>query len=178
MGKRSDYPRRRNDRYLTPFAPVTFLRPHLPAGFTFCEPCAGDGRLVGHLVSIGGRCKAAIDIEPLADWISHGDARTLIRRDLRRADLIITNPPWTRSLLHPLIERFVSLAPAWLLFDADWIHTGQSQPYRRHLSRVVAVGRVRWIEGSANDGKDNAAWHYFDRRSSGETRFFGLGDLP
>ena len=53
MGKRSTFKRAKGDRYLTPWAPVADLAPHLPARFRFAEPCAADGRLIDHLRRLG-----------------------------------------------------------------------------------------------------------------------------
>lgn len=177
MGKRSNFERRDRDRYFTPIKPVLPLRGHLPECFTFCDPCAGDGRLILHLRDIfGAVCTAAYDIEPAAGWIAKKDAKSLRKNHLRMAQYIVTNPPWTREILHELIGIFSSLAPTWLLFDADWSHTRQAAPFKPMLARVVAVGRVEWIEGSDNTGKDNAAWHLFDARNDGVTQFFGIGE--
>ena len=56
MGKRSDFERKPRDFYPTPFEAVEPLIKHLPREFTFAEPCAGDGALVGHLEWYGGAC--------------------------------------------------------------------------------------------------------------------------
>ena len=37
-----------------------------------------------------------------------------------------------------MIEHFTSLRPTWLLFDADWMHTKQSQPFLPLLRKIVA----------------------------------------
>jgi hypothetical protein len=60
-----------------------------------------------------------------------------------------------------------------LLFDADWMHTKQSAALMTYCTRIVSVGRVKWIEGSRNTGKDNCAWYLFDRAGQQETKFFG-----
>ncbi|SDG34986.1 hypothetical protein [Pelagibacterium luteolum] len=166
MGKRSNFERRKNDAYQTPFAPVVPLIPHLLGVRTFAEPCAGEGRLVRHLESYDFQCVFQDDIERGFDALT--DSRILECR----FDAIITNPPWTRELLHPMIERFQSIAPTWLLFDADWVHTKQSAPFLDQCSHIVSVGRVKWIEGSAHTGKDNAAWHRFHAQHTGGPRFF------
>ena len=49
MGKRSDFERKPRDFYPTPIEAVEPLLPHLPEGFTFAEPCAGNGALIEHL---------------------------------------------------------------------------------------------------------------------------------
>ena len=71
-------------------------------------------------------------------------------------------------------------APAWLLIDADWVHTRQSIPYLPRLKTIISVGRVRWIRGSPYEGKDNCAWHLFDRpQPNGQAaiRFIGRTDF-
>lgn len=179
MAKRSSgqFERVARDLYPTPLEPVLALRGHIPYGIRYCEPCAGDGRLVSHLAAvISAVCMHASDLVPQADWILRRDARRLTRRSLGGAEIIVTNPPWERKILHELIRKFLTLAPAWLLLDADWIHTKQAVPFKPSLARVVSVGRVRWIEGSGATGKDNAAWHLFDAANEVTTRFYGFGE--
>ena len=67
-------------------------------------------------------------------------------------------------MLHGLIAHFQNIAPTWLLLDADWKQTRQAAPYLPHCSDIVAIGRVKWIEGSKYTGKDNACWYRFDAR--------------
>lgn len=169
MGKRSDFARVERDFYETPLAAVEPLARHLPAQMTYCEPCAGAGALIRHIDALqheeeglSWRCKAAYDIEPLAEGIHERNALELTENDLQGADIIITNPPWDRKLLHPMIVRFATLRPTWLLFDADWLHTQQSRPLLPYLREIVSIGRVKWIPGSKNTGKDNCCWYLFD----------------
>jgi hypothetical protein len=114
------------------------------------------------------------DIEPMADFVGEGDALT---DTIVGCDVCITNPPWNRKILHPLIENLSAQLPTWLLFDADWIHTKQSIPYLPKLKKVVSIGRVKWIEGSKSVGKDNCCWYLFDDNDYGTNgkpiRFFG-----
>lgn len=162
MGKRSDFARVARDYYPTPAAAVLPLVPHLRGIRSFCEPCAGDGQLVRHLTAHGLECVVASDIEPRAPEVMAIDAMELtVGAMARAADAIITNPPWDRKFLHPFIQRFAPALPVWLLFDADWMHTRQSAPFLPLLHEVVSVGRVKWIEGSKQTGKDNAAWYRF-----------------
>ena len=181
------FERRKHDLYETwdPRAVVPLL-PHLATGTRFFEPCAGNGALIRQLVDRGLECVGALDIAPGTDvhykpftnatgdyWIGEGDASKLLisKHWTQGVDCFITNPPWTRDILHPIIFNLYWQRPTWLLFDADWMHTLQARPYLPLLRKVVSVGRVRWIEGSANDGKDNAAWHLF--APAGETQFIG-----
>ena len=155
--------------------PVWYLEPHLPDRFRFCEPCAANGQMIDNLRRIGGTCVDAIDINPGRCDIRHGDALrwTYAPRLYREADFIITNPPWTRRILHKLILSFSWQMPTWLLFDADWIHTDQSEPFQPFIRKYVSVGRVKWIEGSDYKGKDNVAWYFMDRHNPGPTELFG-----
>ncbi len=173
MGKRSDFARRPMDSYLTidPNA-VTPLAPFLKDILYFAEPCVGKGHLVHHLERAGLICLWQSDI---ADKEPH-DA--LLISDFGDCiDAIITNPPWTREILHRMIKHFQAIAPTWLLFDADWAHTKQSAPYIDQCSHIVVVGRLRWIEGTKMKGKDNCAWHRFDVNHRGGPRFVGWQEL-
>lgn len=172
MGKRSDFERRKNDLYET-FDPraVKALLPHLLPGTRFHEPCAGKGVLIPQLIDHGHVCVGAYDVEPGAENIRLADARQLT---VQTGDAFITNPPWTRQLLHPIIVNLSDQLPTWLLFDADWAHTKQAAPFRDRLRRIVSVGRLKWIPGTKMDGKDNCAWYLFDRPSANEgALFFG-----
>jgi hypothetical protein len=177
VGKRSSYARRERDLYLTPAKAVAPLLPHLAPGARFVEPCAANGQLLDLLEAAGLRCAGASDIEPLRGDVARRDVLSLGRGDLQGADGWITNPPWTRAILHALIWALLAAGPAWLLFDADWFHTKQAKPFKPHLRRFVSIGRVRWIEGSKSDGVDNCAWYYFDP-TPGPTLMFVAGERP
>jgi len=163
MGKRSDFPRKEKDFYRTPPEAVEPLLPHLPMQVFFAEPCCGDGALVNHLTKIGHICTYSSDIQ-------RGD--DALKFKAHDSEYIITNPPWTRSLLHPMILHFSKQRPTWLLFDADWMHTKQSKPYIGRCEKIVSVGRVKWFPDSPHTGKDNVAWYLFKDRW-GETVFHG-----
>jgi hypothetical protein len=121
------------------------LLPHLPEGFTFAEPCAGDGVLIDHLET-KGTCMWASDIEPQAKGIHTSPYDKIGFDELVESDYVITNPPWDRKILHPMIEHFAKQKPTWLLFDADWMHTKQSVDYVQYLHKIVSVGtnQVVW----------------------------------
>jgi hypothetical protein len=173
MGKRSDFVRRDRDWYPTPAAAVLPLLRHLDPGTRFFEPCAGDGALVRHLEAEGHVCARASDIHPQASGI---DRRCVLSQSilpLGNSPVFITNPPWVRITLHPIIDRLSRFAPTWLLFDADWMHTRQSAPFMPWLRKIVSVGRVKWIPDSKMTGKDNCAWYLFDQSASGPAVFFG-----
>jgi hypothetical protein len=162
MGKRSDFERRAMDDYPTPPEAVTPLLRHLSVGSTFCEPCAGEGKLIAALERAGMKCVSAFDaaIGPHPRI----DVSFMHESDLNDANYIITNPPWEREALHQIIMRCALFRPTWLLFDADWAHTQQAIPYLEMCSMIIAVGRVKWIEGTKHAGKDNACWYLFDAK--------------
>lgn len=173
MGKRSDFERAPRDYYPTPLEAVRPLLMHLKPATRFVEPCAGDGRLSNHLMSAGHHLVEQFDIEPQHPVVRAGDALQEVIDPTWRVDCFITNPPWGRKVLHPLIVHLSDQAPTWLLFDADWMHTKQAAPYLDRLVRIVSVGRVKWIEDSPFTGKDNCAWHLFDRPSDAAAAFYG-----
>jgi len=177
MGKRSDFERVARDYYPTPEEAVKPLIDHLPQeGFSFVEPCAGDGRLVDHielLTDYAGNCHFASDIEPQRKDVMQWDALDVQPNDVLDIDYCITNPPWERNFLHNFIDTWLGIMPTWLLFDADWMHTKQSSVLITYCSKIVSVGRVKWIEGSKHTGKDNCAWYLFDQHHRGPTQFYG-----
>lgn len=199
MGKRSDFDKIAKSQYLTPEAPILPLVPFLPkGGFWFAEPCAGDGRLATYVEKhTNGQAQLLTDIDPdlAADTantlfggahrsdIIQKDAFDITESDLKDIDMVITNPPWDRDkksgyLLHRLITHFSSMRTTWFLFDADWMHTVQAQKLLGNCTHIVSVGRVKWIPGTGQTGKDNAAWYCFQPEASGPPKFFGRNILP
>lgn len=177
MSKRSaQFARVERDFYPTPAAAVVPLLPHLAPGTAFFEPCAGDGALIDHLEAFGHRCAWAFDIAPADPRLNHGDAMQPVHP--AGADCFITNPPWSRELLHPIIMNLQWQLPTWLLFDADWAHTAQARGFRGSLRKIVSVGRVEWFPGTGMTGKDNCAWYLFDARPPAATSaaFFMQGE--
>ncbi|MGL4635423.1 MAG: hypothetical protein ACRCWF_05530 [Beijerinckiaceae bacterium] len=168
MGKRSHFERLPRDFYPTPIEAVLPLLSHLGPCVHFSEPCAGNGALVDHLEAHGHLCVWQSDIEPQRSMMA-ADALSLKYVN----GIIITNPPWDRKILHPMIRCFAEQRPTWLLFDADWVHTRQSAPFIPMLRKIVSVGRVKWIPDSKMTGKDNCAWHLFDVYDSGPIEFVG-----
>lgn len=173
MGKRSNFERVERDFYPTPEAAVVPLMPHLPKSFSYWEPCAGDYSLCNHIDYLTDSMAVlteAVDIESRRNGMRVADA--LASEVPPNSDFIITNPPWNRKILHPMIEHFSAMKPTWLLFDADWMHTKQSSQYMNLCAKVVSVGRVKWIPDSKMTGKDNCAWYLF-MENAGQTEFYG-----
>lgn len=161
MSKRApQFERHARDHYPTPEEAVWMLRPFLDKSMTFYEPCAADGNLaIAIRQIIGCRCTGMSDIEPLHYAVVRRDALTL--REVEDADVIVTNPPWERELMHQLIDHLRWLAPTWLLIDSDWLFTKQAAEYIADITDVVPIGRLKWIAGSKSKGKDNACWLRF-----------------
>jgi hypothetical protein len=160
MGKRSNFERRPRDNYPTPYSAVVPLLPHLAPNTHFVEPCSGDGNLICHLEAHGHSCVERYDIT------TGTDARTAHFGGEFGPRSIITNCPWDRKVLHPIIENCRKQAPTWLLLDGDWKHTIQANPYLQYCHKIVSVGRVKWIPDSPYTGKDNCAWYLFGDRQT------------
>jgi hypothetical protein len=144
---------------------VIHLLPHLKNIHSYVEPCCGQM----HLVRMLERLAPNILCYEYSDIDNGQDALQINQDYMLFADAIITNPPWSRDILHPMIMHFKELAPTWLLFDADWAHTKQAIPYLKFCTDIVSVGRLIWIEGTKTSGKDNCAWYRFDKQSEGIT---------
>lgn len=155
MGKRSNFKRRPMDAYATPMKAVLPVLPFLRRDgiLTFDEPCFGNGDLADCLRSHGYDCLYSGDIK---------NGQDALEVTKFRADAVITNPPWTRQLMHPLIWHFMRTSNlVWLLFDSDWCHTRQAIPLLMHCTDIVSAGRQKWIPNSKHSAKDNCSWHRF-----------------
>jgi hypothetical protein len=170
MGKRSHgFERRAGDFYETPAVAVGPLLPHLRGVRTFAEPCCGNGALVRHLEAHGLRCVYSGDIATGQDALavaSYGEI-----------DAIITNPPYTRDVMHKMIAHFPQIAPTWLLLEYDWAATKQAAPFMPTCSDIVAVGRLKWIADSKHTGKDNFAWFRFGARHNSGPVFYARDQI-
>ncbi len=172
MGKRSLFSRIPQDAYPTPAEAAAPLLEQLAPRTHFVEPCCGEGFLVEHLKSAGHVCVGAFDLPP--------DARVKRYDEAKPGIFFITNPPWRRDVLHPIIVNLSAQLPTWLLIDAAWVHTRQSAPYLARLRTIVSVGRVKWLPGSPFTGKDDCVWLLFDQPQPDElaaVHFIGRTDV-
>jgi hypothetical protein len=166
MGKRSNFVRNKRDFYPTPFAPAAELvRSQLAPGCAFIEPCAGDGSLVDSLKMLGCPSLDAFDEAPKRADIGCRDALSLGPEDVPAGAQFITNLPWTRQLLLPLIDHLAALAPLWTLLPLDvaanLYFARYLTPGAYRLHKVQPVARVKWYADSKNTTKDNCAWFLF-----------------
>lgn len=151
------------------------LVPHLPRGVRYREPMAGDGSLV-RLLGPELNCVGMSDLKPQAPGIEELD---VFDAQIGDADMWLSNPPWTRKLLHRIIVHLSDQAPAWLLFDADWMNTDQAGRFSSRCRRIVYTGRLIWIAGTTNPGFTACCWYLFDKpmpRSA--PTFYPHGVLP
>ncbi len=176
VGKRSDYEKKPRDFYPTPRAAVEPLKGLLPP-VTFCEPCAGDGRLANHIEDLfpESLCIYAIDIDPQIHWVLQGDALAMSAESVEYCQMIITNPPFTWSLLKPMMDLWIGLKPTLLLLPADMMHNKRFTSYMEKCVWVKSIGRIRWIEDSKMSGMDNYCWFLFDNNKDvgTPTQFYG-----
>ncbi len=168
MGKRSDFPRLPQDAYSTPAEAVVPLLRRLTPRTRFIEPCAGAGRLIEHLESAGHVCAGRCDL-PCDATVAH--------YDVEGADYFITNPPWRRDVLHPIIVNLSDQLPTWLLIEFGLgahasIGAVPIAPQGDRQRRTSPLDSR--LANSPYDGKDNCAWHLFSRPEFDVvTRFFG-----
>ena len=159
MGRRSDgFEKRPNDFYATPAPQAEIIARRLAPRTRFIEPCAGDGALVMALEAAGHVCVAASDIEPRDPEIATRDGA-----DAGRAlseYTIVTNPPWSRELLLPLLDAWIE-SPArqvWLLLASTHLMNRYSGPYAPRTAEIIPAGRPKWIADSKWSAKDDACW--------------------
>lgn len=179
------------------------LLAHVAPGTVFAEPCAGGGDLIHLLEAAGLTCDWALEMEPQTAclrnrWpIGVGNALSLTARDLRelgsKATMFISNLPWERSWLHPLVAHLAAIMPLWSLHDASWAYTKQAAALGPICTDVVSVGRLKWFpdrppplressESEADyaarlkkhrsyDPPDDCAWYRFAHDGDGTTRY-------
>ena len=102
------------------------------------------------------------------------NALNLTEEDVENANVIITNPPYDKPMLLPLIDHFISLKPTWLLLPSDMMHNIYFAPYVRKCRTIISVGRLYWQPNKVR-GKSNFCWFYWPKGSTGEyaTEFIG-----
>jgi hypothetical protein len=174
VAKRSDFVRVERDYYRT-FDPKAgnALRPFIENVEVALEPFAGAGDLTKQFPNITW---IQSDIEPQACFVDEMDAFDWEAESIKDEgfDAIISNPPWSRPIMHRAIEHFAPIKPTWFLLDANWVWTKQAKTYiDKYLTDIVTIGRVRWIPDTTMSGKDDCAWFRFSSDKDSPTRLFG-----
>ena len=156
MARRSvGFTKRANDYYPTPFEQAAVLHQHLPPGTRFVEPCAGAGDLVRHLQHFGHVCTHACDIDPQDPLIDVGDGASIAPG----VEPIITNPPWSKGLLLPLLTAWLTAGrDVVVLLPVNTICNVYWAPFAPHTHSLMPAGRPRWIPNSPHKAKDDAVW--------------------
>ena len=170
ISNKKSFKRNARDFYPTPYEAVLPLLPYLNKGTIFTEPCAGDYRLSEHLIKHNHVCENAFDIEPQ-------DSRVICKNalDIKQAKMFITNPPFYSGILYSMIDHLRSIAPTWLLLPSDKAYNKTFGRFMNYCSNMIAVGRVRWIEGSKMASTDNFAWYKFENNKT-KTTFNARGE--
>lgn len=141
------------------------------AASRYYEPCCGSGDLIENLAVSGTNRFQCVGKSDISDG---KDALDLSAEDIGDCDFIITNPPWSRGLLHEMIMHFKNLKPTYLLFDADWSMNKSSVPFMEYCHGIYPIGRLKWIPGTTMQSKDNCAWYLFDKHLAASTEFKNL----
>jgi len=175
MSKRSSLEKIPKDFYPTtdpkaiPPKLVEFIR-----GKSYASPCYGNGDLEDLLVDVA-TCRWRSDIRETVGSSKVLDALCLSKEDIARCDMILENPPFTKSVLLPMIDHFVSLKPTWLLLPADMMHNVYFKEYVDKCTRIVSVGRLKWFKDSPHTSTDNFAWYFWPQEAepNNATHFYG-----
>jgi len=173
MGKRSDFPKVAKDFYATIDPKAT--EPLIPfiRGKTYAEPCYGNGDLEDLLMDVA-ICQWRSDIRETVSSSKVMDAVCLTKDELCGIDLIVTNPPFTRTILMPMLNHFITLKPTWLLLPADLMHNVYFGEAMRRCSKVVSVGRLRWFKETKSLSMESYCWYFWPQHSiQQETVFKG-----
>jgi len=165
VSKRSSFDKIPKDFYSTtdpkaiPPKLVEFIR-----GKSYAEPCYGEGDLEDLLMDVAV-CRWRSDIRDTG-CCKLWDAMCLSQHELEHCDTILTNPPFSRDVLLPMIDHFISLKPTWLLLPAGYMHNRYFTPYMEKCSLVVSIGRLRWFKDSKHTSTDDFAWYFFPKEGS------------
>jgi hypothetical protein len=173
MSKRSDFKKVPKDFYPTTDKKVlvdVFLRDI--QGKTYAEPCWGEGDLEDLLR--GNRCLWRSDLRDTSPMSKQMDGLKVTPYDVRDCDLIVTNPPFSKDVLLPLIDHWITLKPTWLLLPADLMHNKYFGPYMEKCAKVVSIGRICWFpaEGKRVASTDNFCWYFWEKDAKETTTVF------
>jgi len=155
VGKRSSFVKADRDFYRTidPNAiPYTFV--DLIRGKSYADTCYGNGDLEDRLMDVA-TCKWRSDIRETVGSSLVVDALQVTKEDLEDVDCLIQNPPFTRKVLDPLLDHWLTLGkPVWLLLPADYMHNVSFGKYMRQCKEVISVGRLYFFTNLLVEDKE------------------------
>jgi hypothetical protein len=165
MGKREEVKKPKKDRDFYATIDTDAVTPLLPyiRGCSYAEPFYGNGDLEDLLMDVA-ICSWRSDIRETVRSSAVMPAQKLHSCHTTTCDMIISNPPFTKSVLLPCIDHLSKLLPTWLLLPADMLHNKYMTPYMKKCSMVLSVGRLCWFpsdEGKMIKGVDNYCWYKF-----------------
>ena len=171
MGKRDGGKWEGSPRDYWPTIDPRAVEPLVPfvRGSRYAEPCYGMGHLEDLLMDCA-TCVWRSDIDPQVGSAIKRDAVDLTEEDLKDAECIITNPPFTWATLEPIMRHLSFLKPTWLLLPADVMHNKRMIDFMGRCTDVVSVGRLYWKENKVR-GVDNYVWFRFIDKGHQFTRF-------
>jgi len=163
MGKREETKKPKSPRDFYATIDPDAVKPLLPfvRGMAYAEPCYGQGDLVRLLGC--DMCAWMSDVEPHFDIGDTYDATVIPLGLISHADVIITNPPFSKALLLSIMDHLLqSGKPLWLLLPADIMHNRYMSPYMLKCRTVLSIGRLCWFPDEATGklvkGVDNYCW--------------------
>ncbi len=119
-------------------------------------------------------CQWRSDIRETVSSSKVMNALSLTKEQLEGVDLIVTNPPFTRTVLMPMLDHFITLKPTWLLLPSDLMHNVYFGDAMRRCSKVVSVGRLRWFKETKSLSMESYCWYFWPQYSiQQETVFKG-----
>lgn len=141
--------------------------------FTYIEPCCGGGDLMAQIKS-NGKCIQAIDIEPeqvmfqkYGNILDVGDARHV---ELKDADVILTNPPFSRQqipVFHEMLKRFIDhgYEEIYMVLPFNFAANLNFEWAMKYCDIVRPTGRLKWFNDGRNlsDTKDHAIFRFRPR---------------
>ena len=69
--------------------------------------------------------------------------------------------------MHDLIIHWQSqVVLQWLLLEAGFAHTRRAGPLMQSCRKIVSIGRLKWVEGSASSSTKDYAWYLFGATAS------------
>lgn len=154
--------RRADDFYATPSWCTRAILKHLPSFKVALDPCAGDGAIVKELRTVYGRLVRVEGIELDRERATVADAEhrdALLSEPWPRADLVITNPPY--SLAMEFVERALAeVVPGGtlaMLLRLGWLSSQKRATFlREHTPSVYVLPRRPSFTGLGTDSADYA----------------------